>query len=119
MKSEHKDIIERLFASFQELETAITSARRTLKEKGDVPLDIMARLNSYDDILVKQRRLAEDLCIHLHREDWDEVSRHVGLINALSALIRDDAQSVLSSSSVESVTPPTTEEKEDKDSWIC
>lgn len=89
-------IIERLFQSFGELEEAIVSARSTLEKRGEVPAEIMARLNSYDGILLKQRNLAQSLCSFIEKGDWDEVSRHVGLINGLSAMIRDDAKSILS-----------------------
>ena len=89
------NIIDRLFSSFSELETAIDSAKSTLAKKQSIPAEIMERLNSYDGILAKQRALATSLCEHINRGDWDEVSRHVGLINGLSSLIRDDARAIL------------------------
>ena len=89
-------IIEKLFQSFGELEEAIVSAKKTLAKRTEVPEEIMKRLNSYDGILLKQRNLAESLCLHISKGDWDEVSRHVGLINGLSAMIRDDARAILS-----------------------
>lgn len=92
---ESTTIIDRLFASFSELETAIESAKRTLRTKENVPGEIIARLDSYDGILAKQRGLASSLCEHMSRGEWDEVNRHVGLINGLSALIRDDARAIL------------------------
>ena len=90
-------IIERLFASFTDLETAIESAKVTLAKKESVPPELMARLNSYDGILEKQRGLAATLCDHVNKGNWDEVTRHVGLINGLSAMIRDDARAILMS----------------------
>lgn len=91
------NIIDRLFSSFSELETAIQSAKVTLSKKKAIPEEIMKRLNSYDTILAKQKSLATDLCGHINEGKWDEVSRHVGLINGLSAMIRDDARAILSS----------------------
>ena len=79
------------------MERAIESARTSLSAKQDVPSEIMERLASYDHILIKQRGLASALCEHIKFGNWDEVSRHVGLINGLSAMIRDDARSILSS----------------------
>jgi predicted short-subunit dehydrogenase-like oxidoreductase (DUF2520 family) len=90
------NIIERLFSSFTDLETAIESAKKTLRTKDHVPGEILARLDSYDGILAKQRGLAASLCECINKGDWDEVNRHVGLINGLSALIRDDARAILS-----------------------
>lgn len=89
------NIIGKLYASFTDLEAAIESAKRTLAQKESVPAEIMQRLNSYDSILAKQRSLAASLCDHINRGNWDEVSRHVSLINGLSAMIRDDARAIL------------------------
>jgi len=90
-------IIERLFSSFSDLEKAIHSARSTLEQREQVPDEVIARLKSYDDILAKQRGLAETLCSHIRGGNWDEVTRHVSLINGLSAMIRDDARAILTS----------------------
>ncbi len=90
------NIIDRLFSSFSELETAIEGAKVTLAKKKAIPSEILERLNSYDGILAKQKALATVLCEHINKGNWDEVSRHVGLINGLSAMIRDDARAILS-----------------------
>lgn len=89
------NIIERLFASFTELEAAITKARGTLKTRESVPEGVVRRLESYDSILAKQRSLATALCESIAQKNWDEVNRHVTLINGLSAMIRDDAKAIL------------------------
>ena len=89
------NIIERLFASFTDLEEAITKARTTLSKRDSVPDGVVKRLQSYDSILVKQRALASSLCEAIAQKDWDQVSRNVGLINGLSAMIRDDARAIL------------------------
>ena len=90
------NIIQRLFASFTDLEQAISGARQTLAEKGGVPTEVIQRLQSYDGILLKQRNLAQSLQEHMTQGNWDEVARHVSLINGLSAMIRDDARAILS-----------------------
>lgn len=90
------NIIERLYSSFSELEQAINSARKTLSEKDFVPKEVIERLSSYDGILEKQRNLASKLQGHINSGNWDEVTRHVTLINGLSAMIRDDARAILS-----------------------
>jgi hypothetical protein len=113
MQGNHGNIIERLFTSFSDLEEAIESAKTTLAKKEFVPQEILNRLKSYDTILAKQRRLARDLCRFIDDGNWDEVSRHVSLINGLSAMIRDDARAILSSLSVNS------DEKEEQDMVIC
>lgn len=97
MRDNQDNIVTRLFASFTDLETAIDSAKHTLQSKGTIPDEVLKRLNSYDTILTKQRKLATALCDHIQKQNWDEVNRHVGLINGLSSMIRDDARAILSS----------------------
>jgi hypothetical protein len=92
-------MIERLFLSFEELETAIRHAQRSLELRPNTPSEIICRLRSYDTILTKQRVLAHKLCDYLARQEWDEVSRHVNLINGLSNFIKDDARSILGENS--------------------
>ena len=109
------NIVNRLFVSFTELESAIHSAKDTLKQRTAVPPEVIERLNSYDGILAKQRALANTLCENIKSGDWDEVSRKVNLINGLSAMIRDDARAILSSLALNS----DTEEKKDDDMNFC
>lgn len=94
-------IIERLFSSFSDLERAILSAKTSLSKKQNLPQGIVDRIQSYDSILAKQRHLATKLCDHMNKGNWDEVGRHVSLINGLSAMIRDDARCILSALSGE------------------
>jgi hypothetical protein len=108
------NIIDRLFSSFADLEQAIESAKQTLARKENVPQEIIERLNSYDGILEKQRGLASSLCHHIDQGNWDEVSRLVGLINGLSAMIRDDARSILAS-----LSQAPSEEPKETDYPIC
>lgn len=95
-------IVERLLASFTDLETAIHSAKKTLAAKGNIPDEIIERLDSYDGILTKQRNMAKELCQFIDAGNWEEVNRSVGIINGLSAMIRDDARSILSALSMNS-----------------
>jgi hypothetical protein len=99
------NIITRLFASFTDLETAIHSAKATLGMRDGVPEAVLIRLASYDDILLKQRKMAVTLCEQMNKGNWDEVNRLVGIINGLSAMIRDDARAILSSLSLNSDAP--------------
>ena len=90
------NIIDRLYASFHDLEEAIVSAKNTLAQRASAPEEVVRRLETYGGILQKQRHLAAELCQHIQGGQWDEVARHVGLINGLSAMIRDDARAILS-----------------------
>ncbi len=106
------NIIERLFTSFADLEKAIISAKGSLEKKRNIPDGVTERLKSYDSILAKQRDLAVKLSEHMSQGNWDEVSRHVGLINGLSAMIRDDARCILTALSGD-------EEKAPANSLLC
>lgn len=107
-------IIEKLFTSFTDLERAIEGAKKTLESKNNTPPEILARLNSYDGILEKQRGLATQLCEEIMKGDWDAVARYVNLINGLSAMIRDDARAILAAIVKNT---PTTVESEDKENF--
>ena len=103
------NIIERLFESFTELESAITKARTTLSQRDSVPAGVVRRLESYDSILAKQRSLAVELCEAIAKKHWDHVTRTVSLINGLSAMIRDDARAILQAISHNSEEPTDSE----------
>ena len=87
-------IIERLFKSFEELEQALASAKATIEKKGDKP-ELLERLNSYDEMIKKQRSLAEEAAKFIDEGNLEELNRRVNLINGLSAMIRDDAREIL------------------------
>lgn len=88
-------VIDRLFDSFKDLERAIGSAKRALGDKPEPPKEILERIDGYQNILDKQKSLATALCGYAKVGNWDEVARHVKLINGLSAMIRDDAREIV------------------------
>jgi hypothetical protein len=90
-----ESLVNKLLESFDELERCIRVTREVLTQKEGVPSDIIERVNQYSDIVAKQRSLAIELRSHLTTQNWEEVGRHVRLINGLSSMIRDDAQSIL------------------------
>lgn len=113
MQDNQGNIIDRLFSSFTDLEQSINRARDTLVKKGNVPAEILKRIESYDGILLKQRSLANSLRSHINSGNWDEVARHVNLINGLSAMIRDDARAILSALSSANQGLPVDNDDED------
>lgn len=104
--SVNKIVITRLFQSFAELEKAIDAAKMTLTSKDNPPQELIERIGSYETILNKQRRLAEELCCHANTGAWGEVERNIKVINALSQMIRDDAREV-----VAGLRPPLSREE--------
>lgn len=88
-------LVEKLITSFDELDRCIEVTKRVLSEKDGIPEDVLLRVEQYSGIVTKQRALTGELKGCLEREDWAEVSRRVRIINGLSSMIRDDAQSIL------------------------
>ena len=97
-----QNIINRLFQSLTELESAINRAKTTLKANSSISPNVIDRLESYTDILQQQRDMAGELCVYITEQNWEEVNRHVNMINCMSAMIRDDAREILTSLSVNS-----------------
>ncbi len=102
-----KIVIKKLFSSFGELESAIGAARRTLEKRDNPPQEILERITQYEEMLDKQRNLATALCGFASLGNWDEVARHIRIINGLSTMIRDDAREIISTLS----TPDIPEER--------
>jgi len=92
-------LVDKLLKSFDELDRCISVTRQVLSGKDGVPEEVIERVNQYTDIVAKQRSLASVLRNHISEQNWEEVSRHVKLINGLSSMIRDDAQAILSGNS--------------------
>ena len=90
------DLIERLMSSFGDLERAISRARAELARTGRVPGEVFDRLDSYDDIIARQRSLTEDLGQFVRSGDVEQVVQRVAVINGLSGMIIDDAKAILS-----------------------
>jgi hypothetical protein len=97
-------VIKKLFQSITELEAAIGKAKNSFADRGDSGREVLDRIRHYEDILAKQKKLITSLCEHAMKNDWQEVNRHVKLINAYSLLIRDDARELLSPVPLRSVT---------------
>lgn len=96
------ELVEKLVQSFDDLENCIATTKQVLDKKKGVPADVIARVEQYSDIVAKQRSLATDLQDYLNKEDWEEVARHIKIINGLSAMIREDAQAILAGAMEES-----------------
>ena len=89
------EIISKLNDSLDELETSVSRAKKALTIKQPIPLDVVKRISSYEDIISKQRILSQRLSGFIAQGEWDEVTRHVKLINGLSAMIHEDATALL------------------------
>jgi hypothetical protein len=91
------DIIGRLLNSFQILGDAINNARENLTARANIRQEVLQRLDSYTDLLKKQRDVAHDLEPLIAQGQWQDVSQKIALINGLLDMIRTDARDVLAS----------------------
>lgn len=89
-------ILDRLRSSLTELDEAIKSAKKVLLKK-DIGEQYKHRLDSYDSMLLQQKKLLLELEKHVTSVpvETEKVQRCVSLINGLSTMIRDDARSLL------------------------
>jgi hypothetical protein len=94
-KTSENSIVERLFGSFKVLEQAIISARETLYTRKGVSPEVLSRLDSYSELLEKQKKLATELQLLIDNAQWIEVAQKISIINGLLEMIRNDAKEIL------------------------
>ena len=111
------EIVERLFGSFSILENAIIAARENLSSKPGVKPEVISRLDSYGELLSKQRILADVLRLLINDSRWSEVAQKIAVINGLLEMIRSDAKDVLASLQVSKADHE--DEIEDEDIILC
>ncbi len=98
--------IKRLFESFSELDSAIRGLRATTERNGQGNKVLDGRIRVYEEMLNKQKALALALCAYATLGNWNEVTRHIRLINGLSTMLRDDARELLSGLRPATKSPP-------------
>ena len=92
----NEDTINKLFSSLDDLENAINNAKKILIAKNSSK-NLLMRLDSYSEILSKQRALANTLCEKIKTNEVESISRIVSIISGLSFMLRDDTKEILSS----------------------
>lgn len=115
VESMSSGLVDKLLESIDDLERCIGVTKEVLMSKPGIPSEWLTRVSQYCDIVAKQRALAESLRMHLDAHNWDQVSRHVKLINALSSMIREDAQAILAGE----ITSPDDSEDGSQKMLIC
>lgn len=96
-------LLPKLKESINSLEEAIHKAKLSLDDKDSHIEQHQQRLNSYFSIVNKQRVLIEELesdfssVTSPSKSDILESGRRINIINALSAMIRDDAHDLMKS----------------------
>jgi len=94
-----QELIIKLMASLTEVQETVKDTREKLNQRNDVPQDVFNRLDSYDEIVTKQKILCEELDNHFKTKNVVEIARCVKLMNCYSSMIRDDAHEILTNHS--------------------
>ncbi len=88
-------VVKKLFDSLAELEGAVVLARKSFAFDEPENEEVITRIRYYEEVLSKQKRLAQSLCECITKENWAEVTRLIRLINGLSSLIHNDARELV------------------------
>ena len=97
MESGKRQTAEKLYLSLEALENAVRKAKASLSLNSNVPAEIIDRIDSYDEILVKQRTLIGGILSERENENWPEVLKQIHVVSELSKMIKDDVLEVLKS----------------------
>jgi hypothetical protein len=90
------DLLGRLTQAVSTLEMVIISSTESIKAKGNFSNDAFERLDSYMQIVNRQKRELPLLAIHMANNDLQKVEASCKRIAALSKLVRDDAKEFMS-----------------------
>ena len=88
-------VVKKLFDSLAELEGAVSLAKKSFASNEPQNDEVVERIRYYEEVLLKQKKLAKALCEFITSENWGEVTRHIRLINGLSSLIHNDARELV------------------------
>lgn len=89
------ELISKIVNALNDLETAIASAKSSVKAVDTDDSMLQARIESYEEILRRQRSLVHDLSVAMNNQDWNEVTRLGELVRGSSLLIKVDAGFIL------------------------
>lgn len=95
LKTLKDSVIQKLSGSFANLERAITGAKERLCDNPNVAAGVVERIAQYEVVLAKQKSIADSLAESFAKEDFNEISRQINLINGLSSMIIEDAKQII------------------------
>ncbi len=87
--------VKKLFDSLAELEGAVALVKRYFPQGSAHYGAVADRIRNYEEVISKQKFLVKSLCLHIARENWPEVSRHMKLISGFSATIHEDVKELV------------------------
>jgi len=83
--------ILRVFNSFNALDDALQKAKDIVQAEEMSHPALMLRIEKYEEILNKQREVAESLRQHMKSKNWAAVRKEMKVMSGLSILMREDA----------------------------
>lgn len=101
------DELHKLFSSLDDLDLVIANAKKILIAK-NASANLLDRMNSYCEILTKQRALANTLSEKLKTNETESITRITSIIVALSSMLMSDVTEVLSASRFNKTLDKTT-----------
>jgi hypothetical protein len=87
--------ILQLLNSFSTLDSTLQRAKCAIQVYELSNPEIMVRIEKYEEILQQQRDVANSIRGHLKAKNWREVHRGIRIINSLSRMFHEDAQSLM------------------------
>ncbi len=87
--------ISKIISSISAIDFAIQNTKATITAFENDNVEIFARIEKYEQIVCKQRKIAREIQSHLKLQNWSEVHRRVHIIHHLSQFLRDDLQTLM------------------------
>ena len=81
----------RVFDSFNALDSALQKAKVIVQTQEMSHPDLMLRIEKYEEILSKQREVAQSLKQHMKSKNWVAVHKEMKIMSGLSMMMREDA----------------------------
>lgn len=89
------DLISKIVNALDELEGALGAAKSSIAAVDSEDSMLKVRIESYEEILRRQRGLVHDLSVAMTTQNWGEVSRLGELVRGSSLMIKVDAGFIL------------------------
>ena len=83
--------ILRVFNSFNALDSALQKAKDIVLTQEMAHPALMLRIEKYEEILNKQREVAQSLRQHMKSKNWAAVRKEMKVMSGLSVMMREDA----------------------------
>jgi hypothetical protein len=90
------DHVSKMVTALNKLGSAIDAATASLNRLAPEDTQLVSRVDSYKEIVRRQRKLLYQLACAYQEEDWSEVNRLTNLVQQSSLMIKVDASFIVS-----------------------